>query len=86
MQTIGAICFSLFLAGLLAGCGVGSITDRYGNAYGGWYDPGDNYRWQLELCERQMEQQGVPATARKLAMRCCMHDHGAPIDDPRCRA
>ena len=78
---------SVFVAIVLGACGIAAVSDRYGNRYGGWYDPGNNYRWQLDLCETQMEQRSVPPLARPLAMRCCMFGHGVPIDDPQdCRA
>jgi hypothetical protein len=71
----------------LAACSLGAVSDRYGNQYGGWYDPGSNYGWQLDLCERRVEARGVAAGERKLAMRCCMYAHGVPIDDAQyCRA
>jgi hypothetical protein len=79
---ISVLCLSL----LLVGCGVAAITDRYGNPYGDWYNPGSNYRWQLDACEQQMAQQSIPDLQRRRAMRCCMRDHGVPIDDPeKCR-
>jgi hypothetical protein len=77
----------LFLTFALAACSLAAISDRYGNEYGGWYSPGAGYRWQLELCERQVEAGDSPLPARKLAMRCCMQAHGVPISDPQsCRA
>jgi hypothetical protein len=66
----------------LAACSAVSIADRYGNQYGDWYNPGGNYTWQLGLCEHSMNARGVPAMDRKSAMRCCMHDHGVPVDAP----
>lgn len=57
------------------------IADSYGNDYGGWYNPGGQFAWQLDLCEKQMETQNVPPMQRKLAMRCCMRDHGVPTED-----
>lgn len=58
------------------------ITDRYGNQYGSWYNPGENYRYQLGLCDREMAESSVPPYLRKLHMRCCMWRHGVPISDP----
>lgn len=76
-----------FLTLALAACSVAAISDRYGNEYGGWYNPGSNFRWQLDLCQRQVEAQASPLVDRKLAMRCCMYAHGVPIDDAQsCRA
>ena len=69
------------LALTLASCSVVTIADRYGNTYGDWYNPGGDFAWQLDLCEHAMEQGAVPARQRKAAMRCCMHDHGVPVDD-----
>ncbi len=77
MRKLG-IC--LFVAALGA-CSFVSIADRYGNEYGDWYNPGGNFTWQLDLCERQMDAQSVPPMSRKAAMRCCMRDHGVPVDD-----
>ncbi|HEX7969861.1 MAG TPA: hypothetical protein VF502_16675 [Stellaceae bacterium] len=82
MRRIG----KLFLALVLGACSMFAIADRYGNQYGDWYNPGEGYRWQFDACDRQVEQQNLPPTARKLAMRCCMRDHGVPIGDPQdCR-
>jgi hypothetical protein len=79
---IGVLCLSL----LLVGCGAAAVTDRYGNAYGDWYNPGSNYRWQLDACAQQIAQQSIPEFQRPRAMRCCMHGRGVPIDDPeKCR-
>jgi hypothetical protein len=69
---------------ILVACSAVAISDRYGNEYGDWYNPGGDYRWQLDLCERQIAD--VPLAGRKLAMRCCMHAHGVPVGDSRdCR-
>jgi hypothetical protein len=67
----------------LAGCSVVTIHDRYGNTYGDWYNPGEDYTWQLSVCEAEMDRQGIALPLRKLAMRCCMWLHGVPIDDPQ---
>jgi len=75
------------LAAVLVACSFVTIADRYGNQYGDWYNPGGNFTWQLDLCERQMDTDKVPAPSRKAAMRCCMRDHGVPVDDATgCRA
>lgn len=71
---------SLLLA--VAGCSLVSLSDRYGNSYGGWYNPGQQFQWQLATCDQQVAAATVPAPARKLAMRCCMWRHGVPIADP----
>jgi hypothetical protein len=70
------------LLALLAACGYTKITDQYGNSYGGWYNPGEDYRWQLGVCQQEMESRNIMMPVRALAMRCCMRDHGVPIDDP----
>jgi hypothetical protein len=70
----------VFPALVLAACSVAAISDRYGNQYGDWYNPGSGFRWQLDLCEHQVEAQGAPLPERKLAMRCCMYWHGVPVD------
>jgi hypothetical protein len=68
------------LAAALAACSLVTIADRYGNQYGDWYNPGQTFTWQLGLCEHQMVAQSVPEPRRKAAMRCCMRDHGVPVD------
>ena len=68
-------------AAALSACSFTTIADRYGNEYGDWYNPGGDFTWQLDLCERQMEADNVPPMSRKAAMRCCMHDHGVPVDN-----
>ncbi len=73
-----AIC--LFAAALGA-CSFATIADRYGNEYGDWYNPGGNFTWQLGVCEHQMDTDKVPPMSRKASMRCCMRDHGVPVDD-----
>ncbi len=70
-------------AAALSACSFTTIADRYGNEYGDWYNPGADFTWQLDLCERQMEADSVPPMNRKAAMRCCMHDHGVPVDNAR---
>ncbi len=74
---------SAFFAIMLGGCAAVTITDRYGNQYGDWYNPGENYRWQLDLCDNEINKSEIPPGLRKLAMRCCMHAHGVPISDPQ---
>jgi hypothetical protein len=69
------------LAATLGACSATTIADRYGNEYGDWYNLGSTYGWQLRLCESQVDAQNVPAMQRKATMRCCMRDHGVPIDD-----
>jgi hypothetical protein len=72
----------LALALGLAGCSLVSLSDRYGNTYGDWYNPGQQYGWQLATCDQEVAAGTVAAPGRKLAMRCCMWRHGVPIDDP----
>jgi hypothetical protein len=69
------------VAAALGACSFTTIADRYGNEYGDWYNPGSHFTWQLDLCEHQMESGNVPPMQRKAAMRCCMRDHGVPVDD-----
>ncbi len=71
----------------LAGCSFTTVADRYGNEYGDWYNPGGNFAWQLQLCEQQMDARNIAPMSRKAAMRCCMRDHGVPVDNAEnCRA
>ena len=71
------------LTAAVAACSFVTIADRYGNQYGDWYNPGSNFTWQLGVCEQQMETGRIPPMSRKAAMRCCMRDHGVPVDDAR---
>ena len=74
------------LALTLGACSVVTIADRYGNTYGDWYNPGSDFAWQRDLCEQVMEQGAVPLRQRKAQMRCCMHDHGVPLETTGCAA
>jgi hypothetical protein len=67
----------------LCGCGIAALTDPYGNVYGGWYNHGDTYRWQMAKCEQAIDDGAVPNAERKRFMRCCMWRNGVPIDDPQ---
>ena len=71
----------IFVTLVVAACSIAAISDRYGNEYGDWYNPGAGYRWQLDLCEHQVEAKATPLPERKFAMRCCMYAHGVPIDE-----
>ena len=82
MRRIGVVLLGL----TLSACSAVSIADRYGNTYGDWYNPGQDFAWQRDLCEQQMEQGAVPLRQRKAAMRCCMHDHGVPVAASGCAA
>ena len=66
---------------LLAACGVFVLTDPYGNQYGGYYNHGADYRWQMTTCEQEIVDGAVANADRKRFMRCCMWRHGVPIDD-----
>jgi len=78
------ILFCLAAAGVPAGCSsVFGIADSYGNTYGDWYNPGRDYQWQLQACEQETASPKIPAASRPLHMRCCMHAHGVPIDNPQ---
>ncbi|HXQ52770.1 MAG TPA: hypothetical protein VN802_16875 [Stellaceae bacterium] len=70
-----------FLALALGACSVVTLTDPYGNQYGGWYNHGANYRWQMTTCEQAIDDQAVPNAERKHFMRCCMWRNGVPIED-----
>jgi hypothetical protein len=65
----------------LQGCGVFTLYDDYGNGYGGFFDYGSQYRWQLAACESELAARAVPVLERKRYMQCCMWRHGVPIDD-----
>jgi hypothetical protein len=65
----------------LQGCAAFGIADRYGNRYGGFYDVGTQYSWQLATCDNELAADPVPVPERKRAMACCMWRHGVPIDD-----
>jgi len=62
----------------LAACSMFQIQDTYGNRYGGWYEHGDSYRYQMTLCERQTGAAGVAVARRPAYMRQCMWSHGVP--------
>jgi hypothetical protein len=66
------------LALLLGGCSAFQIEDSYGNRYGGWYEHGSQYQYQMALCERQTAASSVPAAQRPAYMRECMWSHGVP--------
>ncbi len=67
----------------LQACGVFSISDRYGNSYGGFYDYGNRYEWQLATCDKETAAAAIPESVKKRAMECCMWRHGVPIDDSK---
>jgi hypothetical protein len=74
----------LALAG--TGCSYAAISDRYGNRYGDWSDPGMNFHWQLQVCDREVALSSLPQEERKDAMRCCMRDRDVPVEEPlQCR-
>jgi len=62
----------------LPGC---SLDDQYGNHYGGFFDYGNQYQWQLATCQNKITARAVPAPPRQRYMQCCMWRHGVPIDD-----
>jgi hypothetical protein len=76
-----ARCSVLLLALALQGCGLFSISDKYGNSYGGFYDYGNKYQWQLATCQDEVTAHAVVDPFRKRYMECCMWRHGVPIDD-----
>ncbi len=65
----------------LGGCSAFQIQDSYGNRYGGWYEHGDRYRFQLALCERETAAASVAAAQRPASMRDCMWRNGVPKDN-----
>ena len=71
----------LFSALALAGCGFFTIEDQYGNSYGGFFDHGNRYSWQLATCEADSGLAEAQSGERKRWMECCMWRHGVPIDD-----
>jgi hypothetical protein len=78
------ILFCLGAAGALTGCSsLFGATDSYGNTYGDWYNPGQNYQWQLQACEQETASPKIPLASRSQHMRCCMHAHGVPVDNPQ---
>lgn len=78
-RTILAAAVVIALAGALGGCSVFQIQDSYGNRYGGWYEHGDQYRYQLALCEQQTAAaSSILVALRPAYMRECMAQHGVP--------
>jgi hypothetical protein len=71
----------LTLALTLGGCSVFQIQDSYGNRYGGWYEHGDQYRYQMTLCEQQTNSAAIAPAQRPATMRQCMWSHGVPQDN-----
>ncbi len=82
MVTIKPRFIALAAALLLSGCGLFAASDQYGNRYGGIFDFGNQYGWQLAACDSEMAANPVPVPERKRAMECCMWRHGVPIDNP----
>ena len=76
-----ARCAILLVMLALQGCGVFGVSDEYGNYYGGFYDYGNKYEWQLATCRDDMSAHPVADSLRPRAMQCCMWRHGVPIDD-----
>lgn len=78
---IGARFAVLLAAAALSGCGWFTISDKYGNEYGGFYEYGSHYAWQLQTCESEPALATAVAAEQKRWMECCMWRHGVPIDD-----
>lgn len=73
---------AVFLSTLaLQGCGAFAISDRYGNSYGGFFDYGNQYAWQLKTCEANPRLAATAPALRKRWMQCCMWRHGVPIEN-----
>ena len=66
---------------VLQGCSFFEITDRYGNTYGGFFNYGNQYQWQLGVCHDEVTARNVAEALRQRYMQCCMWRHGVPIDD-----
>ena len=73
----------LMSAFTLQACALFTLSDAYGNHYGGFSDYGNRYTWQLATCEKEMAVSTIPETAKKRAMQCCMWRHGVPIDNSK---
>ncbi|MDE2165890.1 MAG: hypothetical protein KGJ66_06085 [Alphaproteobacteria bacterium] len=80
-RTILAAAVAIALAGALGGCSAFQIQDSYGNRYGGWYEHGDQYRYQLAVCERETGAVSIAPAERPGYMRQCMWRHGVPRDN-----
>lgn len=65
----------------LQSCGTFALHDPYGNSYGGFFNYGNQYAWQLQTCDSDPALQKTAAPLRKRWMQCCMWRHGVPIDD-----
>jgi hypothetical protein len=65
----------------LPACSWVTLTDAYGNSYGGFFDYGNQYSWQLETCQSDPRLAQAAPAIRKRWMECCMWRHGVPIDD-----
>jgi hypothetical protein len=76
-----SLTIALFAVLALQGCGLFELDDHYGNSYGGFFDYGSQYRWQLATCQDEMTAHPVPEAQRQRYMQCCMWRHGVPIDD-----
>lgn len=79
----GAAVVMLLGALALQGCGVFTIDDQYGNSYGGFFDYGNQYQWQLATCQGEVTTRAVPELQRQRWMQCCMWRRGVPIDDAK---
>jgi hypothetical protein len=67
----------------LAGCGLFTIDDPYGNSYGNFFDYGNQYSWQLATCEADPGLAQAVPEMRQRWMQCCMWRHGVPLDDAK---
>ncbi|HLI21145.1 MAG TPA: hypothetical protein VKV32_08510 [Stellaceae bacterium] len=65
----------------LYGCSWFTLSDKYGNTYGGFFDHGGQYGWQMATCEADPGLAEAAAPDRKRWMACCMWRHGVPIDN-----
>ena len=78
-----ALSLTLLVPLALQGCSFFELDDSYGNSYGGFFDYGSQYRWQLTTCESEIAAGSVTEPLRQRYMQCCMWRHGVPIDDSR---
>lgn len=65
----------------LQGCSWVTIKDQYGTTYGGFFDFGNQYSWQLAACQDDPGLAKAAPGIRPRWMQCCMWRHGVPVDD-----
>jgi len=65
----------------LQGCSLFEARDDYGNSYGNFFNYGNQYQWQVGVCQNELTAAAVAEPLRQRYMQCCMWRHGVPIDD-----